>query len=49
MELLQFLRDTLIDWIRDIAINVSGRLAEEFLGKRAKRRNKRRRKLKRSR
>ncbi len=43
-EWVKLLAEGALDWIRDIVINVSGRLAEEFLGRRVKRRRARRRK-----
>ena len=46
MEPIQFLTETIIAWVREIAINLSSRFAEDFIGKRVmrRRRSKRRRK-----
>ena len=45
MDLLRFLMEAIFEWVRDIIVNVSGRLVEESFAKRANRR--RRRKLRR--
>jgi len=50
MELIRFLTETIIEWVRDIAVNLSGRIAEDFVGRRVNRRRrvtKRRRKRRR--
>jgi len=50
MDLVRFLREAIIEWARDMIVNLSGRLAEEFVSKRVRRRAvKRRRKRKMSR
>lgn len=38
MNLMQFFFDALAEWVRDTAINLSGRLVDEFVGRRIKRR-----------
>src|SRR5690349_10037235 len=41
MELVKLLSEIVIGWIRDTLVNIGGRLAEEFIGKRLKRRKRR--------
>jgi hypothetical protein len=48
MELMQFLMETIIAWARDVAINVSGRVIEEFVGKRRNRPRKTKQRRKRA-
>jgi hypothetical protein len=42
MELIKFLAASAAEWIRDAAINVSGRILEQVVGDRIKRRGARR-------
>jgi len=48
MELIRFIAETIMAWARDIAINLSGRVAEEFVGRRLKARRKIKRRRKRA-
>jgi len=41
MEPMRFLVETIIEWARDTLVNLSGRVIEEFVGKRMKRRRRR--------
>lgn len=41
MELVKVIAEVVIDWIRETLVNVGGRIAEEFIGKRLKRRKRR--------
>lgn len=41
MELIRFVTEAIIAWVRDTIINLSGRIAEDFVSKRMKRRRRR--------
>jgi hypothetical protein len=43
MELIRFLMGTLAEWVRDTVVNLSGRIVEQSLGDRARRRRRKRR------
>jgi hypothetical protein len=49
MELIRFLAEAAMEWVRDTLVNVSARIAEEFVGKRVKGRRKAKRRRKRTR
>ncbi len=44
MEFFQTILQTIVEWVRDLLLAVSGRYAEEFIVKRSKRRRRRRKK-----
>ncbi len=41
MNLVQFLTETILEWVREIAVNLSGRIAEDAIGKQVTRRRRR--------
>jgi len=41
MELIRFLMEAIIGWVRDTVVNLFGRLVEDFVSKRVKRRRRR--------
>jgi hypothetical protein len=47
MDLLRLLKETIFEWVRQVFVDVSGRYAEEFVGKRLKRGPKAKRRRKR--